>query len=144
MSLFGFLMMVLFAPRAVAQECAPASVDALLLAPVAAMAGDLVPVFVGCRPSPGECVNSCPDRHASWALDPEQCDGLGPEPYACSCLVEADPVPEQPPEGAVYVGCRTSAGECVNSCPTREAWSVQDPDSCPPELGEGGVACFCL
>ncbi len=56
------LMIVLFAPRAVAQDCTSAAMEDFLAAPVAALAGDLVPLFVGCRPSPGECVRSCPDR----------------------------------------------------------------------------------
>ncbi|GEM_PF-5990922 len=138
-------LLVLLAPRALAQECpAPSGLDELLMDPVAALAAELEPVFIGCRPSPGECVASCPDRQASWALDPEQCDLHGPEPYACSCLVEGEPTPEEPPEGAVYVGCRPSLGECVNSCPTRNAWGTEDPGSCPPELGEGSVACYCL
>lgn len=44
--------------------------------------------FVGCRPSPGECVHSCPTRKAAWHEDKNLCD---PEDYrnrlACYCIV---------------------------------------------------------
>ena len=125
-----------------AQVCEPT--DSTPVPSPAALEGLLEPVFIGCRSTPGECVNSCPDRRASWEVDPERCHPEGPEPLACSCLVESEPEPETPPEGAWYVGCRPSPGECVNSCPTRDAWMQEDPGSCPEEGIEGAWACYCL
>jgi len=45
-------------------------------------------IFMGCRPSPGECINSCPTRRAAWETDATKCD---PKDYAnklaCYCVV---------------------------------------------------------
>ena len=30
--------------------------------------------LIGCRPSPGECINSCPTRQGRWVEDPSICD----------------------------------------------------------------------
>lgn len=47
--------------------------------------------FVGCRPSPGECVNSCATRRAIWEIDQTKCD---PQDHfnrlACYCLIGHD------------------------------------------------------
>jgi hypothetical protein len=144
MSRSFLICLALLAPRAFAQECGLGpGAEAPLAAPVQALSEDLDRVFAGCRPSPGECVMSCPDRQAAWELDASLCDAGGREPFACYCLVDAEPELEDPPEGSFYVGCRPTAGECVNSCPTRNAWMQEDPGSCPEELGEGTLACYC-
>lgn len=53
-------------------------------------------------------------------------------------------MPLPPPRGT-FVGCRPSAGECINSCPTRNGTYVDDFESCPglgdPHHVRGG--CFC-
>lgn len=55
--------------------------------------------LVGCRPSPGECVNSCAYRKAEWQLGAAGCDPESySERYACWCYVpKRGPRPETPP-----------------------------------------------
>lgn len=43
---------------------------------------------VGCRPSAGECINSCPERRAMWFEDIAQCEFDPSGLLACYCLVD--------------------------------------------------------
>ena len=102
--------------------------------------------FVGCRPSPGECRASCPDRRFRFVDPDARCPAAGDAPNdtgACLCGDEAPPPPERP-EG-VFFGCRPSAGECLLSCPTRRGAYVEGWPDCPaasdPAYVRGG--CFC-
>ncbi len=48
--------------------------------------------FIGCRPSPGECMNSCPTRGGIVAKkDAETCERIGDfyETFLCYCRVDA-------------------------------------------------------
>ncbi|MBX3227423.1 MAG: hypothetical protein KIT84_13800 [Labilithrix sp.] len=104
------------------------------------------PGFVGCRPSAGECRSSCPDGRYRYVLPDARCPGIADMPQdrgACICGESAEPPPEAPP--GTFIGCRPSAGECMNSCPTRQGSYVDDWPACP-EAGDplhvrGG--CFC-
>lgn len=52
----------------------------------------LTPVryFVGCRPSAGECKNSCAERNGKAELDARLCDPTSlAERYACYCPVRS-------------------------------------------------------
>ncbi len=47
--------------------------------------------FVGCRPSVGECFNSCPDHRAMAEEDREKCDPESVwERFACYCLFQGE------------------------------------------------------
>ncbi len=101
-------------------------------------------VFMGCRPSAGECVNSCPDRRGQSEVDPAVCDPSSPyEGLACYCLLETSPIPEGPPPDHFFMGCRPSAGECMNSCPSRKGYAEADPSVCDPDSYYEGLACYC-
>lgn len=100
--------------------------------------------FVGCRPSAGECYNSCPDHRYRFIAPDARCMPDDPhERGACVCG-DAPAPPPDPPEGT-FVGCRPSAGECTNSCPTRQGTYVPNWPACPEAgdpLGMDG-GCFC-
>lgn len=57
-----------------------------------------------------------------------------------------EPGPEAEPESAWdgYVGCRTSVGECMNSCPTRSGLAKQEA-RCPEVTDPDSAlfACYC-
>ena len=101
--------------------------------------------FVGCRPSAGECRSSCPDGRFLFLVPDDRCPADSfEERGACVCGDREEEPPPATPEGT-FVGCRPSAGECVNSCPTHAATYVADWPACP-EAGDppdmhGG--CFC-
>lgn len=43
-------------------------------------------IYVGCRPSAGECKNSCPNRNGKAKIMPELCDPKNKaERFACFC-----------------------------------------------------------
>ena len=47
--------------------------------------------YVGCRPSPGECVHSCPYGKAAWEKDSSLCDPSDfYEGLACYCFVRSE------------------------------------------------------
>ena len=103
--------------------------------------------FVGCRPSAGECSNSCPDHRSSFLEPDARCPGLGDPPTdtgACLCGGGAPSPDPIPPRGS-FVGCRPSAGECAMSCSNRRGSYVADDPACPgpgdPEYVRGG--CYC-
>ena len=149
---------------ALADSCEP---DVATIVPSLAMVANDDPerILMGCRPSAGECGNSCPTAGFAWEIDPAMCNP--DEPFTvngggvCWCLNETVPVPEPEPEpepdtgdsdpadeeAGFFIGCRPSPGECQNSCPTREVISKVDPALCDPDepfSSEGGVACYCL
>ena len=61
-----------------------------LVAPTLAQAEDGY-VFVGCRPSAGECIYSCPERNGAKFVESEECSSFDDrEPFACYCAVEPE------------------------------------------------------
>jgi len=98
--------------------------------------------FIGCRPSAGECVHSCPQRDGTAQQIEDLCPTNSREPMACFCPVAAAPAALEPPASThTYVGCRPSAGECLNSCPQRNGHFVAGSQRCKNERDRG--ACFC-
>ena len=103
-------------------------------------------MFVGCRPSAGECSNSCADHRSTFLDADARCPGAGDslrDTGACLCG-ERPSLPLPPPRGT-FVGCRPSAGECMMSCPTGRGTYVDEYEECPgagdPSFVRGG--CFC-
>ena len=48
-------------------------------------------IFIGCRPSLGECFNSCPDHRATAEVNPDRCDEDSIwSRYACYCLFQGE------------------------------------------------------
>ncbi len=132
----------------------PDTMGACELGSSPALAGDLQAfidekgrAFIGCRPSPGECASSCPERNGQAELDPSICPrGSYEGEYTCYCPTEDPEPPDLGDEGA-FIGCRPSAGECINSCPSRQGRWVQAPAICDPDdpfSPDGGGACYCL
>jgi len=131
----------------------PGTCDASPESPVVAALGELLGqgrVYMGCRPSAGECQMSCPDRRGWSEVDPSRCDPDNPfSPVggvACYCLTD-EPQPVEVPEGATFIGCRPSPSECRYSCPPGGVFAAVDPAICDPDdpsSPAGGVACYCL
>jgi hypothetical protein len=101
--------------------------------------------FVGCRPSVGECKNSCPERDGDARSDESLCQKDGDEPWACFCGGAQPEEPREDPDPSThtFIGCRPNAGECVNSCPNRQGYGVENTMRCPREAPDGVFACFC-
>jgi hypothetical protein len=164
--LFSVLFLLALLPlgqsclSAFAEDCAP-EVATILPSQALVASDDPGRILMGCRPSAGECGNSCPTPGFAWEIDPAMCNP--DEPFTvngggvCWCLTEVVPVPDDPDpepdttdpaeEEGFFMGCRPSPGECVSSCPTRKATSKVDPALCDPDdpfSNDGGVACYCL
>lgn len=99
-------------------------------------------VFVGCVPSFGECRNSCVDHNSRVETDAPQClfeiDSLG-----CFCGTPNELPPVKVPEGFMFIGCRPSAGECMNSCPSRSGMAQDSPEICKTGYDLEPFACYC-
>ena len=127
--------------------------DAAPESPVVSALGEVLGqgrVYVGCRPSAGECQMSCPDRRAWSEVDASLCDPGDPLSsmggVACYCLTD-EPQPVEVPDGATLIGCRPNPSECRYSCPPGGSFTAVDPAICDPDdpnSERGGVACYCL
>ena len=62
--------------------------------------------------------------------------------FVITVTAQAKPSDIRPRE--FYVGCRPSAGECVNSCATRKAYWELDATKCDPHDHFNRLACYCL
>jgi len=100
--------------------------------------------FVGCRPSAGECANSCPDRKGRFLVPDARCAAGDPrEKGACVCG-GTEEEPADPPPGR-FAGCLPSASECRATCGGAGGGYISPYEPCPalgdPSHFVGG--CFC-
>ncbi len=69
------------------------AVLAAVVASTSAMALEQ-PQFVGCRPSVGECLMSCPDGRGFAVVNAQECEMAPMEPVACYCQLGTADVEE--------------------------------------------------
>lgn len=99
-------------------------------------------LFVGCRPSMGECSLSCPERNGRGVDQDHQCvDDRSGFRVGCYCPGgrESEPVD---PEQFDFMGCYYSAGECGLSCRGRMTTTRPHDERCTYE-GVAHLGCYC-
>lgn len=108
--------------------------------------GDVAGIFVGCAPSQGECVVSCPERNGkAYEADPSCQHSQGG--FGCYCPVSVS-APEVPSGyegyGWVFRSCVRSGNECKYSgSDPVQVFVGADPVKCPQGV-EPPFACYHL
>lgn len=99
-------------------------------------------VFVGCRPSLGECQMSCPERNGKGVENADECQN-DPSGFAVGCYC---PIGFQPPpidsSKFDFLGCYYSSGECSQICRGRTVVPRPHDERCSLE-GIAHLACYC-